>query len=157
MPRLSAGLVMYRLRDNRPEFLLVHPGGPFFSNKYDGHWTIPKGEPDEGEPLLAAARREFIEETGLHLPAADAPLIALAPITQKGGKIVHAWAFEGDCNPAEVRSNTFTIEWPPRSGKSVAYPEVDAADFFDLPAAKQKIKPTQFPLLEELAAKLGAL
>ena len=157
MTRLSAGLVMFRLRAGRPEFLLVHAGGPLFKNKDAGHWTIPKGEPHDGEPLLTTARREFEEETGLGAPGDDNAMTPLAPITQKGGKIVHAWAFAGDCDPTALRSNTFKMEWPPRSGKSEEFPEIDAAGFFDLPAAQQKIKPAQLPLLVELAARLAAI
>src|SRR6266545_7792471 len=101
MPRNSAGLIMYRVRDGRPEVLLVHPGGPFFQNKDEGAWSIPKGEPGAGEALLNTAQREFAEETGFK---ASPPFIELSPITQKGGKIVHAWAFAGDCDPAQLRS-----------------------------------------------------
>ena len=148
MPRISAGLLMYRFRGGELQVLLAHPGGPLFRSKDDGHWTIPKGEVGPGEDLLEAARREFREETGV---PPTGPFVALTPITQKGGKVVHAWAFEGTCDPAAIISNTFTMEWPPRSGRRVAFPEIDRADFFDVAAARQKLKAAQVPLVEELA------
>ena len=146
-PRLSAGLLMYRFRDGILEVLLVHPGGPFFVNKDDGSWSIPKGEPDDGEDLLLTAQREFEEETSVK---PTGPFEPLRPIKQKGGKIVHAWAFKGDCDPAAIKSNLFTMEWPPKSGKTAQFPEIDRGDFFDLPAARKKIKAGQELLLEEL-------
>src|SRR5688572_25339334 len=112
MPRVSAGLLMYRRRGDTLEVLLVHPGGPFWANKDLGAWTIPKGEVDEGEEELQTARREFEEETGLRPEGAVRPL---GSVKQKGGKLVHAWAFEGDCDPAAVHSNTFRVQWPPGS------------------------------------------
>lgn len=151
MPQLSAGLLMYRVRDAQLELFLVHPGGPFFAKKDEGAWTIPKGEPDPDEELLAAAQREFTEETGFR---AEPPFVVLAPVKQKGGKIVHAWAFAGDFDPATLVSNTFTIEWPPKSAKMKEYPEVDRADYFDVENAKKKINPAQIPFIEELEAKL---
>jgi predicted NUDIX family NTP pyrophosphohydrolase len=144
---------MFRKRDGALEFLLAHPGGPFFKGKDAGAWTIPKGELEEGEDALAAAKREFEEELGLK-PAGT--FLELTPIKQKGGKIVRAWAVEGDCNPLQAKSNTFTIEWPPRSGRTSEFPEVDKAAFFGLEEAKQKINPAQIPLLEELRTKLLA-
>lgn len=150
-PRLSAGLLMYRIRDGVAEFLLGHPGGPLFDHKDDGAWSIPKGEPDAGEDLLLTAQREFEEETGLK---PNGPFLPLLPIQQKGGKIVHAWAFEGDCDPTTLRSNTFAMEWPPRSGRWVEFPEIDRLDFFDLAAARRKIKWGQDRLIDELAEKL---
>jgi len=135
------------------QVLLVHPGGPFFQNKDDGAWSIPKGEPGAGEELLDAAQREFAEETGFK---ASPPFIELSPITQKGGKVVHAWAFAGDCDPRRLQSNVFTLEWPPGSGRTQEFPEVDRADWFDLETVKRKIKPAQFPLIEELQRKLRA-
>jgi predicted NUDIX family NTP pyrophosphohydrolase len=147
MPRISAGLLMYRVEDGRLQVLLAHPGGPYFANKDDGSWTIPKGEIEPGEDLLDAAKREFEEETGVK---PIGPFLALSPIKQKGGKIVHAWAFEGDCEPSAIVSNTFTIEWPPKSGQQMAFPEIDRADFFDVIAAKRKIKAGQEGLIEEL-------
>jgi predicted NUDIX family NTP pyrophosphohydrolase len=147
MPRVSAGLLMYRIRDGQLQVLLAHPGGPYFTNKDDGAWTIPKGEIEPGEDLLEAAKREFKEETGV---TPTGPFIALTPIRQKGGKIVHAWAFKGDCDPAAIVSNTFTMEWPLKSGRQMEFPEIDRADFFDVAAARQKIKAAQEALVEEL-------
>ena len=147
MPRISAGLLMYRIHDGELQMLLAHPGGPFFKNKDYGAWTIPKGEIESGEDLLEAAKREFEEETGV---TPIGPFIALAAIKQKGGKIVHAWAFKGDCDPAAIVSNTFTMEWPPKSGQQVEFPEIDRADFFDLATAKRKIKAGQEALIEQL-------
>lgn len=147
MAQVSAGLLMYRVRDGRLQFLLAHPGGPYFKGKDDGAWSIPKGGVESSEDLLETARREFLEETGV---TPSGPFIALKPIRQKGGKTVHAWAFEGDCDPAAVVSNAFTMEWPPRSGRFATFPEIDRADFFDLEAARRKINVGQVPLLEEL-------
>ena len=137
---------MYRLQTGRLQVLLAHPGGPFFRNRDEGVWTIPKGEVETGEDLLEVAKREFFEETGV---APTGPFIALTPIKQRGGKIVHAWAFHGDCDLAEIVSNTFTMEWPPKSGKQVEFPEIDRADFFDVAAAKGKINAAQIALVEE--------
>jgi predicted NUDIX family NTP pyrophosphohydrolase len=153
MPRLSAGLLMYREKDGVLQVLLAHPGGPYFAKKDEGAWTIPKGEPDEGEDLLAAARREFEEETGIK-PAGD--FIPLKPIKQKGGKTVHAWAFQGDCDATAIKSNTFTIEWPPKSGKRQDFPEIDRAGWFDLPTARIKIKAGQEAFINELQAIIGS-
>jgi predicted NUDIX family NTP pyrophosphohydrolase len=147
MPRTSAGLLLFRRRGGGVEVLLVHPGGPFWAKKDLGAWTIPKGEPAEGEDALATARREFEEETGV---APTAPFLPLGQVTQKGGKVVHAWAFESDCDPDAVRSNTFQVEWPPRSGQWRSFPEVDRAAFFDLAEARRRINPAQVPLLEAL-------
>jgi predicted NUDIX family NTP pyrophosphohydrolase len=146
MPRVSAGLLMYRIRDGKLQVLLAHPGGPFFKNKDDGAWTLPKGEIEPGEDLLEAAKREFEEETGV---TPTGPFIELAPIKQKGGKIVHAWAFRGDCDPGAIVSNTLTMEWPPKSGRQKQFPEMDRADFFDVNAARWKIKAAQMALVEE--------
>ena len=142
---------MYRVNNNTIEVLLAHPGGPFFQKKDDGAWSIPKGEPEPGEDLLAAAQREFEEETGLK-PVG--PWIPLKPIQQKGGKIVHAWGFQGDCDPSTLTSNTFTMEWPPKSGRQREFPEIDRAEFFDLDRARKKIKAGQEALIEELALML---
>jgi predicted NUDIX family NTP pyrophosphohydrolase len=147
MPRISAGLLLYRVKDGQLQVLLAHPGGPFFTKKDNGAWTIPKGEIEAGEELLDAAQREFEEETGVK-PCG--PYVPLAPIRQKGGKIVHAWAFQGDCDPALLVSNTFTMEWPPKSGRQQEFPEMDRAEFFDIATAKQKIKAGQEGLIEEL-------
>ena len=153
MAKQSAGLLLYRKREGQLEFLLVHPGGPFWKNKDLGAWTIPKGELRPDEDGLAAARREFNEELGFE-PNGD--FLRLAPIIQKAGKMVHAWAVESDCNPAAFKSNTFTLEWPPRSGKMQEFPEVDQAAFFNLSDARTKINPAQIPFLEELSRKCGA-
>ena len=147
MPRVSAGLLMYRIHDGELQMLLAHPGGPFFKNKDDGAWSIPKGEIEPVEDLLEAAKREFEEETGV---APTGPFTALTPIKQKGGKIVHAWAFKDDCDPSAIVSNTFTTELPPKSGRQMEFPEIDRADFFDVAAAKRKIKAGQEALIEEL-------
>ena len=145
---------MYRVRDGQLEFLLAHPGGSFWKNKDTSAWTIPKGEIRPDEEPLTAALREFQEETGL-IPGGN--FIALTPIKQRSGKIVHAWAFAGDCDPAEVQSNTFQMEWPPKSGRFETCPEIDRAGFFKISEAKMKIMPAQFPLLVELEEKLRAL
>src|ERR1700732_1225270 len=124
MPRVSAGLLMYRMKEGSLQVLLAHPGGPFYRNKDDGAWSIPKGEIEPGEDLLEGAKREFAEEIGV-MP--NGPFIALKPVKQKGGKIIHAWSFEGDCEPGAIVSNTFTLEWPPRSGRHMEFPEIDRA------------------------------
>lgn len=151
MPRVSAGLMMYRRRNGDLEILLVHPGGPFWRNKDEGAWTIPKGEPDKGEELLATARREFEEETGLHPMG---PYLELTPVQQTGGKMVHAWAFEGDFDPRAIKSNTFRMEWPAGSGRFAAFPEIDRAEFFSQAEARTKINPAQAALVDELDQKL---
>ena len=143
----SAGILLYRFRHGALEVLLAHPGGPFWAKKDDGAWTLPKGEIGDAEEPLAAARRELLEETGLDL---DGDFIALTPVRQKGGKWVHAWALEGDCDPAAIRSNVFSMEWPPRSGKEREFPEIDRAAWFAIPEARVKILAGQAPLLDEL-------
>ena len=143
---------MYRVRGDELEFLLVHPGGPLWKAKDAGIWSIPKGEIHPGEDGLEAARREFEEELGFK---AQEEFVELTPITQRGGKIVHAWAFAGDCDPSQIRSNTFSMEWPPHSGRTGTFPEVDRAAFFSLEQAKARINPAQTALLEELLRKLG--
>lgn len=152
MLRRSAGLLMYRRKGDELQVLLVHPGGPFFAKKDDGAWTIPKGEVAEGEDLLATACREFEEETGVR---AAGPFRELSPIKLKSGKVVHAWALEGDCDPAAIRSNTFTIEWPPRSGTVREFPEIDRAAFLTLEEAAKKINLAQQPLLDQLRDALA--
>jgi predicted NUDIX family NTP pyrophosphohydrolase len=147
----SAGLLLYRIRHAAIEVLLVHPGGPYWKTKDDGAWSIPKGEFSPAEDPLVAARREFFEETGV---AIEGDLRALKPIQQPGGKIVHAWAVEGDLDPTTIVSNTFEIEWPPRSGRLQSFPEIDRAAWFALPEATRKILRGQVPLLEELAQML---
>jgi len=147
----SAGILLYRLLKNKPEFFLVHPGGPFWTNKDAGAWTIPKGEYDINEEPLAAAIREFSEETG-HIISGN--FISLTPIIQKAGKQVDAWALEGDIDTTNIRSNSFNIEWPPKSGNWKSYPEIDRAEWFDIKTAKEKINPAQVAFLEELIMKL---
>jgi len=145
--RQSAGLLLFRRPAGRLEVFLVHPGGPYWARKDLGAWSIPKGEFQAGEHALDAARREFREETGLE---AAGSFLALKPVRQAGGKVVHAWAVEGDCDAASIRSNTFTLEWPPRSGRTVEFPEVDRAAWFGIPEARQRILPAQTPLLDQL-------
>lgn len=143
---------MYRLSRKGIEVFLVHPGGPFFARKDAGVWSIPKGEPEPGESLEEAAAREFQEETGIAPPRL---LLPLGSVRQKGGKSVHAWAFAGTWDPADgLPSNTFEIEWPPRSGRKQTFPEVDRAGFFDLDEARVKINPAQIQFLDTLASKL---
>ena len=154
MPKVSAGLLLYRVRDGELEFLLAHPGGPFWKDLDAGAWTIPKGEINEGENPLAAARREFEEEVGLK---PDGQFIELTPILQKGGKIVRAWAVEGDGDTTNISSNLFEMEWPPNSGHFQSCPEVDRAAFFQIQEAKGKINSAQIPFLDELKRKLADL
>jgi predicted NUDIX family NTP pyrophosphohydrolase len=151
MAKTSAGLLMYRRRGGRLEVLLVHPGGPFWRHRDAGAWSIPKGELDGDEDPLEAACREFEEETGLR---PEGPFLELPTVTQKAGKVVRAWAVEGDWDPSLLRSNTFEIEWPPKSGQMAEFPEVDRAELFDLATAREKINAGQVPLLDHLAAKL---
>ena len=143
---------MYRRQLPKLEVFLVHPGGPLFAKKDLGAWTIPKGEYLEGESPLQAAQREFQEETGF---TASEPFLDLGSIKQAGGKIVVAWAFEGDCDPDKLISNHCEIEWPPRSGRSITIPEVDRGAWFSIPEAKARIKSTQIPLLDRLAKELN--
>lgn len=147
MPKQSAGLLMYRRRGGVLEVFLVHPGGPFYAAKDEGVWSIPKGEFSAGEDPLTAALREFTEETGFE---AEAPFRALTPVQQRSGKVVHAWAVEGDVDAGAIRSNTFAMEWPPKSGRQKDFPEADRAGWFTAPEAKGKLLPAQIPLLEEL-------
>ncbi len=151
MPKQSAGLLMFRRGGGDLHVLLVHPGGPFWKNKDLGAWTIPKGEHDAGEEALVAAAREFREETGIE---PRGPFIALTPVKQAGGKVVTAWAFEGEGDAAAIRSNTFSLEWPRGSGRFQDFPEVDRAAWFSLDEARRKILRGQVPLLEELASKI---
>ena len=147
MAKASAGLLMFRLRKGELEVLLVHPGGPLWARKDEGAWSIPKGEFPASEERLAAAQREFEEETGCR---AQGPFIPLTPITQRSGKVVHAWAVEGACDPAQLRSNLFSLEWPPKSGKQQEFPEVDRAEWFSVPVALQKIIPAQRGFVNQL-------
>jgi predicted NUDIX family NTP pyrophosphohydrolase len=154
-PRTSAGLLMFRKSPKGLEVLLAHPGGPYFRNKDEGAWTIPKGEAAKGEDLLTRARTEFEEELGIAAPAVT-NWIELGSVKQKGGKIVHAWAFEGDCPRNFVAvSNTFDLEWPPRSGRTQQFPEIDHAEFFSVDEAKRKVKDAQIPFLDRLVEALG--
>ena len=152
MARRSAGILMHRSREGGVEVLLVHPGGPFWRRRDLGAWMIPKGEIEEGEDPLAVAVREFAEETGA---TPEGPFTALAPIQQKGGKHVQAWACEGDLDAGAIESNTFTMEWPAGSGKMAEFPEVDRAAWFTIPEASDRILPSQLPLLEELETLLA--
>src|SRR5215469_9131636 len=152
--RISAGLLMFRRRNDEMDVLLAHPGGPLFAHKDDGVWTIPKGEASPGEDLLTRAQIEFEEEVGFR-PENVQQWIELGWIKQKGGKIVHAWAFEGDLpEPFECKSNLFDLEWPPSSGKYQKFPEVDQARFFSDEVARRKLKATQLPFLDRLRAAL---
>jgi predicted NUDIX family NTP pyrophosphohydrolase len=148
----SAGLVLYRVRGGTTEVLLGHPGGPFWANKDDAAWSIPKGEVEAEEDLLAAARRETLEETGL---APGGPFTSLGKITQKSGKVVHAWAAAHDVDPTAHASNLVEVEWPPRSGKTVRFPEVDRVAYFTLEAARVKVNPAQTEFLDRLALLLA--
>jgi len=147
MPKQSAGLLLYRKRHGSIEVFLVHPGGPIWANKDDGAWSIPKGEFDAGEDPLKAAKREFQEETSVVVVGKYLPL---TPIRQRGGKIVYAWAVRSDLDAATVKSNTFSIEWPPGSGKMREFPEVDRAEWFTITLAKRRILKSQLGLLEQL-------
>ena len=149
----SAGLLLYRVRHGEPEVLLGHMGGPFWARKDERAWSIPKGEYGDDEDALAAARREFAEETGSAPPEGEA--VALGEVRQSGGKRVVAWALAGDLDPATVRSNTFVMEWPPRSGRQQEFPEIDRAEWFGLGTARSKVVKGQVPLLDALEQKLS--
>ncbi|MGH9728188.1 MAG: NUDIX domain-containing protein [Candidatus Acidiferrales bacterium] len=153
MAKNSVGLILYRRRGGEIEVLLVHPGGPFWAKKDAGAWFIPKGEANPGEDLFSAAKREFIEETGLK---AEGKFLELGSVKHKSGKVVTAWAFEGDCEPASIKSNTFTIEWPPRSGKQKEFPEVDRAAFYTIEAAREKMHAAEFELVERLGKAVAS-
>lgn len=146
--KLSAGILLFRRSGKDVEVFLVHPGGPFWASKDAGAWSIPKGEYEPAEDPLAAARREFAEETGFAL---SGEFIELAPQKQAGGKVVRAWALEGNCDPAKVVSNTFSLEWPPKSGKYVDFPEIDRAAWFSISDSKTKILKGQLGFIEQLA------
>ncbi len=143
----SAGLLMFRRRAALAEVLLAHPGGPFWSRRDDAAWTLPKGEIDSGEDPLAAARREFLEETGF---ASQPPFLPLGELRQKSGKRITAWAFEGDADPARLVSNPFEMEWPPRSGRMQSFPEIDRVQWFGLAAARRKLIAGQAPFIDAL-------
>jgi predicted NUDIX family NTP pyrophosphohydrolase len=147
MAKQSAGLLLYRRKDGRTEVFLVHPGGPFWKNKDEGAWSIPKGEFEAGEEPIDAAKREFQEETGF---AANGEFLPLQPVRQPSGKLVHAWAQESDLDASAVKSNTFSMEWPARSGRMAQFPEIDRAAWFPLEAAREKILKGQLPFLDQL-------
>jgi predicted NUDIX family NTP pyrophosphohydrolase len=152
--RVSAGILLYRRVGDGIELLLAHPGGPLFASRDDGYWSIPKGEPDDAdEPMLEVARREFEEETAHPVPSG--PVIALGSIVQKGGKVVHAWAVEGDLDPAAAISNDFEMEWPPKSGRRAKFPEIDRVAWFDPIEARRRVKEPQIGLFQRLEAALG--
>jgi predicted NUDIX family NTP pyrophosphohydrolase len=151
MARLSAGLLMFRRHGEALEVLLVHPGGPFWAKKDTGAWSLPKGEYSTNEDALVAALREFEEETGIK---PEGEFLLLGQIRQPGGKLVTAWAFEGDCNPESIRSNSFSLEWPPGSGKLRDFPEVDRAAWFSVATAREKILKGQVGFLDRLASQL---
>ena len=152
MARRSAGILLYRLSGASPEVLLVHPGGPYWAKKDDGAWSIPKGEYGEDEDPRACALREFEEETGTALPAGE--LLELGSVTQKSGKQVVVWAAEGDLDADSIQSNTFTMEWPPRSGRSAEFPEVDRAGWFDARGARVKLVAAQAAFVDRLLEHL---
>lgn len=147
MAKISAGVLLYRFRGKVLEVLLVHPGGPFWSHKENGVWSIPKGEIEPGEELLAAARREFYEETGIEV---DGDFYKLKPVKLTSGKIIHAYALKGDLDSSSVHSNNFSLEWPPSSGKIQLFPEIDRAEWFDIHTAREKLSKSQSSFIEEL-------
>jgi predicted NUDIX family NTP pyrophosphohydrolase len=154
MPKRSAGLLLYRQRSaDEIEVLLAHPGGPLWTKRDAGAWSIPKGEYEDGEDAFQHARREFEEETG-H-PPPDGEPIDLGQITQKGGKVVTAWGLEGDLDPAAAESNTFPFQWPPRSGRWITIPEIDRVEWFPPDEARTRIKDTQIPFIDRLLAALS--
>ena len=152
MPARSAGILVFRRRDPGLEVLLVHPGGPFWARRDEGAWSIPKGEFEASEEPLAAARREFAEELGS--PAPDGPAIELGQVRQRSGKLVVAWAIEGDLDASAARSNTFELEWPPRSGRTIQVPEVDRAEWFALEEARRRINAGQAELIDRLIERV---
>ena len=147
----SAGILLYRRKGSGLEVLLAHPGGPFWKSRDLGAWTLPKGEIDEGEEPYAAARREFAEETGFEPGEAG---IALEPLRQRSGKVIHAWAIEGDCDAAAAHSTLFKMEWPPKSGLQEEFPEIDRVEWFAIPEAERRILPGQSPFLAQLQSLL---
>jgi predicted NUDIX family NTP pyrophosphohydrolase len=153
MAARSAGILLFRRGAAGPEVLLVHPGGPFWARKDQGAWSIPKGEYGDDEAPLECARREFAEETGIALPEAE--LVELGEVRQRGGKRVRAWAAEGDLDPESVQSNTFEMEWPPQSGRTEAFPEIDRAGWFGLDEARERLLAAQAPFLDRLRDHLG--
>lgn len=151
--RKSAGILLYRIREGEHQVFLVHPGGPFWKNKDTGAWSVPKGECEEGEDPFEAAKREFKEETGIEV---EGKFITLTPVKQKSGKLVMAWALRKDIDPSVLVSNTFDLEWPPRSGKWINIPEVDKGEWFTIEEARNKIIPGQVPVLDELYDRLNS-
>ncbi len=151
MAKLSAGILMFRKPNSRVQVFLVHPGGPFWRNKDAGAWSLPKGEYAQGEDPLQAARREFAEETGFAL---EGTFLPLGEVKQPGGKTISAWAIEGDCSPDDLQSNTFSLEWPPKSGRQQQFPEVDRGEWFSMNEARTRILKGQIPLLDRLVALL---
>ena len=151
MAKISAGILLFRWRPSGLQVLLVHPGGPFWAKKDAGAWSIPKGLADEGEDRLAAARREFLEETGVTV---EGEFLDLGAHKQPGGKTIAAWACEGDFDPALLKSNTFTLEWPPRSGRTAEFPEVDRAAWFSIDEALERATKGQKPIIAALAQRL---
>jgi predicted NUDIX family NTP pyrophosphohydrolase len=152
MAKQSAGILLYRFINNLLQVFLVHPGGPFFRNKDDGNWSIPKGEFLDNEDPLDAAKREFLEETGQPI---NGKFIPLGPITQKGGKKVYAWAVEGDIDHESITSNLFELEWPPRSGKKQNFHEIDKAAWFEIETAKVKINAAQVGLIDDILKRVS--
>lgn len=152
MPKQSAGILLYRFRNSKLEVLLVHPGGPFWARKDIGVWSIPKGEFTVEEKPLEAAKREFLEETGSEV---SGDFIPLTPFKQKGGKVVYAFALEGDLDVNQLRSNTFKMEWPPQSGKVEEFPEIDRAEWFDFLKSKEKLNEAQGSIIDELTQILS--
>lgn len=151
----SAGILLFRRSGGNPEFLLIHPGGPFWARKDEGAWSIPKGQIEDGEEPLACAIRELKEELGPAPELDPEQLVELSSIRQRGGKVVEAWAAEGEFDPGALASNTFSMEWPPRSGSQQEFPEADRAEWFDLETARAKILPAQAELLDRLLERLG--
>ena len=152
--RTSAGILLFRRGDGGLELLLAHPGGPLFMRRDEGYWTIPKGEVDPDEELVAVARREFEEETG-H-PPPEGELVPLGSIVQKGGKVVHGWGLEGDLDPTAAQSNLFEMTWPPGSDSRQSFPEIDRVEWFDPAEARRRVKATQIPLIDRLEEALGS-
>ncbi|MEO7522534.1 MAG: NUDIX domain-containing protein [Ferruginibacter sp.] len=155
MPKkISAGILLFRINGEKPEVLLVHPGGPFWKNKDDGAWSIPKGEATESKELFDVAKREFFEELGFKV---NGEFIKLNPVVQKGGKAIYAWAVKGDFNEGNFVSNTFSIFWPPKSKELVEFPEVDKVQWFDLNNAREKLNPAQTDFIDQLVKILEQL
>lgn len=151
----SAGILLFRVVEGAPQVLLIHPGGPYWTKKDEGAWSIPKGEAEEDEDLRDCALREMGEELGPAVAVDAGGLLELGTVRQKGGKVVHAWAAEADFDPAQLDSNTFSMEWPPRSGQQREFPEADRAEWLDPEAAKRKINPAQAAFVDRLLERLG--